>query len=834
MGWVKSNRTSIQLRRKRSIANRPRVISSRVERLESRRVFADFGDAPEPYPTLLADNGARHTVVPGFFLGVGVDEEADGIPSLFGDGDEQDGVPPDEDGVTFPQEFVAGSLVEFRVLASAAGKLSVWLDWNADGDWGDSGEFAISGVDIPLGERVFSILVPASAKLNSYQAARFRFSSQAILTPTGPALDGEVEDYLLTVSSRPELRGRKFNDLDRDHVRDAGEPYLNGWVIEAVDIEGQTVATATTADVDLDGNGTIDIETERGVWQLLDLPAGDYTIREQGRPAHIRTAPDLTAFMTGRSGPSPSGSSAVGFMSLSYNASTNQVAFQLDYDSLIGLVQSISLREGTVLQNGAVVADLLTAAGAAPGAQGPLSGQLTLDGATLAKLLAGELYVDIATDTFPEFGELRGQVLPGRDYQVSLGLYTQLLGLDFGGYTSESQSTVYPATQGQVMLALPDLSTATLPLLGSSTFKLYIANDGSAGDFDRDGREEAALELTSLALRGYSTFGRVDIALQPASASAGLVEERVNATPTKLDLPPFTIAGGADTQISFEVLVSITSSNQPPVVLRSAKPVVLSGLATGFPMAFGETLAGMELIDLVDINGAPTSVRLSSVSLTPSPQFPWRNPSQSLDVNNNNVIEPLDALLVINELNNPQYSNQNALPRPVSPSLSTQPLFDANGNNFIDPQDALLIINRLNGTGPGGEPAEGEAIDLETPLFAPPATTIHTGELLAGAFPASSFPSSSFPSSGLLSNDASRFVFRAPSAAAPHSTTLDSPCIAVLPALATDPGVGNAIALASTLSTVHDAAIASLMEIDDWNEEDGQGTDAIEPFPDGV
>ncbi|MFM7070688.1 MAG: GEVED domain-containing protein, partial [Planctomycetota bacterium] len=608
--------------RGRLTPSRRRILALRCEKLERREVFADFGDAPEPYPTLLADNGASHSVVPGFFLGLGVDEEADGIPSPFGDGDEQDGTIPDEDGISFPQEFVVGSAVEVLVLASAAGKLSVWFDWNADGDWNDADETVFTGKTIAAGASKISINVPAMATLNKFQAARFRFSSQTVLSPTGPALDGEVEDYVLTVSSRPELRGRKFNDLDRDHERDASEPYINGWLIEAIDSEGKVVATATTADVDLNGDGSIDIDTERGVWRLFDLTPGSYTIREAARPEHVRTAPDLTSLLQGNLGPNPSGSTGVGFASFSYNPSTNQVAFRVDYDSLVGALTKVSLHEGDTTQNGPVIADLLAAAGASPGADGPISGHLTLDNTQLAKLLAGQYYVRVDSDTFDVFGELRGQVMPGREYALTLGLYTQLIGLDFGGYTSESRNSVYPGTQGQVVLSLPDLSTATLPLVGSSTFKLYVPTNGAAGDFDLNGREEAALELSSLSLRGYSTFGQIDIALQPAAPSTGLAEERTNSTPGVLDLPPFAVSGSVDQQLSFDVLVTITGRGLAPVVMRSAMPISLGGTATGFPMAVAETLAGTGVIDLVDGAGTPTGVRLTGVALSPNPLLP--------------------------------------------------------------------------------------------------------------------------------------------------------------------------------------------------------------------
>src|SRR5262249_17476363 len=51
----------------------------------------DFGDAPAPYPTSLADNGARHRAVTGLFLGRRIDANANGIPSAGATSDNLDG-----------------------------------------------------------------------------------------------------------------------------------------------------------------------------------------------------------------------------------------------------------------------------------------------------------------------------------------------------------------------------------------------------------------------------------------------------------------------------------------------------------------------------------------------------------------------------------------------------------------------------------------------------------------------------------------------------------------------------------------------------------------------
>src|SRR4051794_19767384 len=83
----------------------PRIIGRglKFETLENRLLLAaDFGDAPAPYPTLLANNGAYHEAV-GPILGAQRDTEANGIPSALAKGDDTNpvGSANDEDGLTF-------------------------------------------------------------------------------------------------------------------------------------------------------------------------------------------------------------------------------------------------------------------------------------------------------------------------------------------------------------------------------------------------------------------------------------------------------------------------------------------------------------------------------------------------------------------------------------------------------------------------------------------------------------------------------------------------------------------------------------------------------------
>ncbi|MBI1371568.1 MAG: LEPR-XLL domain-containing protein [Phycisphaera sp.] len=70
------------------------------EQLEPRLLLsADFGDAPSPYPTLITENGAQHTVS-SLTLGAAIDMESDGVHSANADADDL-ADSDDEDGVTF-------------------------------------------------------------------------------------------------------------------------------------------------------------------------------------------------------------------------------------------------------------------------------------------------------------------------------------------------------------------------------------------------------------------------------------------------------------------------------------------------------------------------------------------------------------------------------------------------------------------------------------------------------------------------------------------------------------------------------------------------------------
>ena len=160
----------------------------------------DFGDAPETgtsFSTTLANDGARHVASGNtLFLGTTRDVEPDGQPTAgaTGDGSDEDGVMIANGGVLETE-----TPVDVEVTASEGGFLNVWIDYNQNGDWRDVGEHVV--VDLPLmsGTNTLSLIAPLGTQ--GVAAARFRLTGTSGYSHSGPAVDGEIEDYMVTIAN---------------------------------------------------------------------------------------------------------------------------------------------------------------------------------------------------------------------------------------------------------------------------------------------------------------------------------------------------------------------------------------------------------------------------------------------------------------------------------------------------------------------------------------------------------------------------------------------------------------------------------------------------------
>ena len=211
----------------------------------------DFGDAPNTYGTLNANNGARHIRVPEYYLGAGADSEADGTP----------GVDDGDDGVTFPTMNI-GTTVNLNVTASVAqtagfapnnnylGRLNAWIDFNRDGDFADAGEKVASDVVMtgPYPQAI-SVTIPAGASAGATWA-RFRYSTQTGLSYTGQAYNGEVEDYQVTLAApaAPEI---VVESPGSANITDAGTYNMGTTTVGTPIVQTITVRNTGTATLNL-------------------------------------------------------------------------------------------------------------------------------------------------------------------------------------------------------------------------------------------------------------------------------------------------------------------------------------------------------------------------------------------------------------------------------------------------------------------------------------------------------------------------------------------------------------------------------------------------------
>jgi hypothetical protein len=168
-------------------------------------IAADFGDAPDPYPTTVAHDGARHLLdTDGPRLGAYIDAEPDAATSSGATGDDIAGN-ADEDGVSFGPLFAGFDANAGITVSGAPGVLDGWIDFNGDGDWSDAGERVFRHVAVGIGDSVVPFKVPGAAHGGS-TVARLRLSSAGVGAPTGLATDGEVEDHAVgvTISDNPD------------------------------------------------------------------------------------------------------------------------------------------------------------------------------------------------------------------------------------------------------------------------------------------------------------------------------------------------------------------------------------------------------------------------------------------------------------------------------------------------------------------------------------------------------------------------------------------------------------------------------------------------------
>jgi uncharacterized repeat protein (TIGR01451 family) len=150
--------------------------------------ITDFDDLPVSY------GSASHTIG-GITLGTGVDGDASDQNDVNALGDDSDGN-DDDDGVAPTGTWTTSGQV--NVTASGSGFLNAWIDFNNDGDFGDTGEQIFTDIPVVAGSQPLTFSIPPGGEVYNHQVyTRFRITTNAgtATSPTGTAPNGEVEGY---------------------------------------------------------------------------------------------------------------------------------------------------------------------------------------------------------------------------------------------------------------------------------------------------------------------------------------------------------------------------------------------------------------------------------------------------------------------------------------------------------------------------------------------------------------------------------------------------------------------------------------------------------------
>jgi len=237
-------------------------------------VLEDYGDAPDSYGTTDASGGAKHSVSNDIYLGATKpDPDADGVPGLAANSDDTNAGGDDEDGVaTLPilshLDNSYSTTVNATNNTTNPARLIAWIDFDGNGIF-DNDEAAVR--TIPSGTTAGSFTINWSSIPSDIQQGntylRLRFTTDGINAgeAKGAKLDGEVEDYAMTItSSGANVTGRVYIDANSSASEDVGEAGIGSTVVVLYDTLGATCQSVLT-----DANGD---------YSFSGIPDGEYEV----------------------------------------------------------------------------------------------------------------------------------------------------------------------------------------------------------------------------------------------------------------------------------------------------------------------------------------------------------------------------------------------------------------------------------------------------------------------------------------------------------------------------------------------------------------------------
>ena len=605
---------------------------------------------------------------------------------------QQNGGIDDEDGVILGN-LVPGQTATATVTSSvgsfAAGYLQAFVDFNRDGDWNDAGEQIFKDVQLTNGTVVLPFNVPASASLG-LTYARFRFSLEHGIGPTGSALGGEVEDYATNIlGTAPTAINDSFT------VDDGSFLFQNALNVLANDLPSATGPagidpsgldlTGTQGQVVLDDNGTAGDPTDD--FYRYEPPAGFVgidTFKYRDKDPSGNVSAPATVTVTVRFVP------------------RDPIAVDNTFDVLVNSLAAVNKMD--------VIANDVQGTGGALRflTQTPptaLHGTVTVDTNGTPANFNDDFYRYAPNAGYQGEDSFTYTVVDSLAKQSTAKVTVQVLAAPrtpFTGALIQFELQVVDKTTG---LQIPD--GALIPI-GTSILVRGVISDirppGSAFDpsqgIDFAGAFSGYMDLLFDRSK-VQAFGPIVFGSQYQDNRSGF-----GGTPGLID------------EIGAAHLAS-TSPGNPAIVFTKEFLTVGSGVAQFIADPADVSPAHDITAFIVDPNPLNSKVQpippsqvyykptFPNISILGAGEGDDTNLWTPTDVNLDGFVTPIDALLVVN------YLNEHLGDSGASGEGSTGVKRDVNHDNQISPIDALMVINYLNRPKPvvpAGE-AEGEADD---------------------------------------------------------------------------------------------------------------------------
>jgi Fungalysin metallopeptidase (M36)/GEVED domain/Dockerin type I domain/Fungalysin/Thermolysin Propeptide Motif/Bacterial Ig domain len=688
----------------------------------------DFGDAPATYGTTMARDGARHHVLAGFHLGALEDPEPDGVPTSGATGDDLAGI-DDEDGIVFVNSgLTPGTTGTIQATVSTGGnspgKLQGWVDFNLNGKF-DANERVISNLLLGAGTHTVTFNVPSTAQFGPTYA-RFRYGYEPDLGPTGVSAAGEVEDYLVNILpavpiANPDVFPRpgdpliKPNSVDypldvlaNDTPTVFGPPQIVVGSFPATLPSGSTLRLNATGDRILytPAPGAQGLTQETFTYQVTD--------------GHSVSAPGLVTVN----------------ISLADNIAIDDT-YTFPSSNLGDVAASLAVMQNDLTPFPTPNAHIIAVGALDPGDASsnpvppPPVGQTTatISGTTISINSTDPTLLDFtATAGFQgtviykyEIDDDDPSTAPSTRFVtvqvVDGGTFASTAQLQAAGYLAELDVT-YTDLQGNPITVV-DVGDEFLVKITSQDLRV-------GGDATNRGVESAYLDL--LFNRNIiapvpdpdATRPMQAITFSPQYTIFPNGQNGVNNAPTAGEINEAGAAhdstgGGVGTGQVFVFTVRMVA--KAPSL---AGQVVVGDPADGSATLQDEITVMPNVPPSPGTDPVPIVVPDEQVFLRPttglrvlgSGEGEFVNHANPLDVNQDHQVSPVDALLIINDLN-------ATGPRLLSNPTATSPvaMVDVNMDSNLSPGDALMVINYLNAPGAflassflasGGE-GEGEA-----------------------------------------------------------------------------------------------------------------------------